>query len=152
MIELNTYIIEKLHLDKNTKVSDMDDFLKTISELFDWEELKESENIKKLFKDMHVSKIEDFKYLYRGTTDYPNKGKLSEESKDFIEKYIPSYGKYSKQDRDKINDIVASQTSTEVILDNGNLSKYVERYCLSDRIIGFSITDDTKSFIISGVV
>ena len=152
MIELNTYIIEKLHLDKNTKVSDMDDFFKTISELFDWEDLKNNDNVKKLFNDMKVSKIEDFKYLYRGTTDYPNKGKLSKESKNFIEKYIPSYGKYSKQDRDKINDIVASQTNSELILDNGNLSKYVERYCLSDRIIGFSITDDTKGFIISGIV
>lgn len=155
MRDLNIYVTEKLRINKNTEIPigiGIEFFIKVISELFDWEELKESENIKKLFKDMNISKVEDFKCLYRGTVDYPNKDKISKESKDFIEKYIQIYGKYSKLDRDKINDIITSPTRSELILDNGDMTKYVERYLSDDKIVGFSITDDNKGFTITGII
>ena len=156
MKNFNTYITEKLRINKTTKISkDIEEFIDVLSRIFDWEDLKTKNTFRNLLNQINISDIRKFKYLYQGRNGLPHKEKMTKFDFDYVNEYLPKINTFSTKTVEKINDIVSSNADAEIILGDEDFSKYIEKYILDDEVIGFSITDETirgKNFYITGII
>ena len=156
MKDLNIYVTEKLRINKDTEISkSIEEFIDVLSRIFDWEELKSKNTFRNFLNQLNISDIRKFKYLYQGINDLPHKEKMSKFDFDYVKKYLPKFNTFSIKTAEKINDIISSNSDAEIILGNEDFSKYIEKYILDDKVIGFSITDESirrKNFYITGII
>ena len=156
MKNLNIYVTEKLRINKDTEISkSIEEFIDVLSRIFDWEELKSKNTFRNFLNQLNISDIRKFKYLYQGINDLPHKEKMSKFDFDYVKEYLPKFNTFSIKTAEKINDIISSNSDAEIILGNEDFSKYIEKYILDDKVIGFSITDESirhKNFYITGII
>lgn len=157
MRDLNMYVTEKLRINKDIEISkSIEEFIDVLSRIFDWEELKSKNTFRNFLNQLNISDIRKFKYLYYGMNDLPHKEKMTKFDFDYVKEYIPQISTFSTKTVKKIHDIVfSSNTFTEIILGDEDFGKYIERHILDDKVVGFSINDETikgKNFYITGII
>lgn len=157
MKDLNMYVTEKLRINKDIEISkSIEEFIDVLSRIFDWEELKSKNTFRNFLNQLNISDIRKFKYLYYGMNDLPHKEKMTKFDFDYVKEYIPQISTFSTKTVKKIHDIVfSSNTFTKIILGDKDFGKYIERHILDDKVIGFSINDETikgKNFYITGII